>query len=126
MVRETKPIAPSMPHAGRSSKRRGAGTDAYARAINEMADRFEARTEELIDVLALENGKVKAEARFEVDMAPKKLRFAAALTLAEFGRAIEVEPGLFSTVLKEPMGVAGVVAPWNSPVVLFHSAPFRC
>jgi betaine-aldehyde dehydrogenase len=90
-----------------------------ARAINEMADRFEARTEELIDVLALENGKVKAEARFEVDMVPKKLRFAAALTLAEFGRAIEVEPGRFSTVLKEPMGVAGIVAPWNSPVVLF-------
>jgi betaine-aldehyde dehydrogenase len=90
-----------------------------ARAINEMADRFEARSDELIDMLALENGKVKGEARFEVDMVPKKLRFAAALTLAESGRAIEVEPGKFSTVLKEPMGVAGIVAPWNSPVVLF-------
>jgi betaine-aldehyde dehydrogenase len=62
---------------------------------------------------------VKAEARFEVEMVPKKLRFAAALALAEYGRAIEVEPGKFSTVLKEPMGVAGIVAPWNSPVVLF-------
>jgi betaine-aldehyde dehydrogenase len=90
-----------------------------ARAINEMADRFEARSDELIDMLALENGKVKGEARFEVDMVPKKLRFAAALTLAGSGRAIEVEPGKFSTVLKEPMGVAGIVAPWNSPVVLF-------
>jgi betaine-aldehyde dehydrogenase len=90
-----------------------------ARALNEMADRFEARTDELVDMLALENGKVKAEARFEVEMAPKKLRFAAALTLAEYGRAIEVQPGKFSTVLKEPMGVAGIVAPWNSPVVLF-------
>jgi betaine-aldehyde dehydrogenase len=28
-----------------------------ARAINEMADRFEARTDELIDMLALENGR---------------------------------------------------------------------
>ena len=90
-----------------------------ARALNEMADRFEARTDELVDMLALENGKVKAEARFEVEMVPKKLRFAAALTLAEYGRAIEVQPGKFSTVLKEPMGVAGIVAPWNSPVVLF-------
>jgi betaine-aldehyde dehydrogenase len=90
-----------------------------ARAINEMADRFEERTDELIDMLALENGKVKGEARFEVEMVPKKLRFATALTLAEYGRAIEVEPGKFSTVLKEPMGVAGIVAPWNSPVVLF-------
>jgi betaine-aldehyde dehydrogenase len=90
-----------------------------ARALNEMADRFETRADELIAMLSLENGKVKSEARFEVDMVPKKLRFAAALTLAESGRAIEVEPGKFSTVLKEPMGVAGIVAPWNSPVVLF-------
>jgi betaine-aldehyde dehydrogenase len=90
-----------------------------ARAINEMADRFEDRTGELIEMLSLENGKVKAEARFEVEMVPKKLRFAAALTLTEFGRAIEVEPRRFSTVLKEPMGVVGIVAPWNSPVVLF-------
>jgi len=90
-----------------------------ARAINEMADRFEARSEELVEMLSLENGKVKAEARFEVDMVPKKLRFAAALALTESGRAIEVEAGRYSTVLKEPMGVAGIVAPWNSPVVLF-------
>jgi betaine-aldehyde dehydrogenase len=90
-----------------------------ARTLNEMADRFEARTQELVDMLALENGKVKSEARFEVDMVPKKLRFAAAMTLTEFGRAIQVEPGRYSTVLKEPIGVAGIVAPWNSPVVLF-------
>jgi betaine-aldehyde dehydrogenase len=90
-----------------------------AHALNEMADCFEARKEELVDMLALENGKVKGEARFEVDMVPKKLRFAAAMTLTAFGRAVEVEPGKFSTVLKEPMGVAGIVAPWNSPVVLF-------
>ena len=45
---------------------------------NDTADRFETRTEELIEMLSLENGKVKAEARFEVDMVPKKLRFAAA------------------------------------------------
>jgi betaine-aldehyde dehydrogenase len=90
-----------------------------ARALNEMADRFEARAEELVDMLALENGKVKGEARFEVDMVPKKLRFAAAMTLTEYGRAIQVEPGRYSTVLREPIGVAGIVAPWNSPVVLF-------
>jgi betaine-aldehyde dehydrogenase len=90
-----------------------------ARALNEMADRFEARTQDLVDMLALENGKVKGEARFEVEMVPKKLRFAAAMTLTEFGRAIQVEPGRYSTVLKEPIGVAGIVAPWNSPVVLF-------
>ena len=90
-----------------------------ARAINEMADVFEAKRDALVDILALENGKVKAEAQFEVDMVPNKLRFAAALSLTDFGRAMEISPGRYSTVLRVPIGVAGIVAPWNSPIVLF-------
>ena len=90
-----------------------------ARAINEMADRFEARTNDLIKVLSLENGKVEAEARFEVSMVPSKLRFYAALALTDFGRAMETSPGRYTTTLREATGVAGIIAPWNSPVVLF-------
>src|SRR6266851_5274579 len=52
-----------------------------AKAINEMADRFEARMDDLVEILALENGKVVDEARFEVAMAAPKLRFYAALAL---------------------------------------------
>ncbi len=90
-----------------------------ARALNEMADCFEADTEALVEILSLENGKVKAEARFEVGMVPRKLRFYAALALTEFGRAMETSPGRYTTVLREAVGVAGIIAPWNSPVVLF-------
>jgi betaine-aldehyde dehydrogenase len=90
-----------------------------ARAISEMADRFEARTEDLVRILCLENGKVEAEARFEVTMVPSKLRFYAALALTDFGRALETSPGRYTTTLREPAGVAGIIAPWNSPVVLF-------
>lgn len=90
-----------------------------AKAINEMADIFEAATDELVEILSLENGKVKPEARFEVEMVPKKLRFYAALALTEFGRAMETAPGRYTQVLREPMGVAGILAPWNSPVILF-------
>jgi betaine-aldehyde dehydrogenase len=90
-----------------------------AKAINEMADRFEARTNDLIKILSLENGKVEAEARFEVSMVPTKLRFYAALALTDFGRAMETSPGRYTTTLREATGVAGIIAPWNSPVVLF-------
>ena len=90
-----------------------------AKALNEMADRFEARTDELIDILSLENGKVKGEARFEVEMVPGKLRFYAALALTDYGRAMETSPGRYTQVLREPVGVAGIIAPWNSPIVLF-------
>jgi betaine-aldehyde dehydrogenase len=90
-----------------------------AKALNEMADRFEARTGDLVEILMLENGKVRAEAEFEVSMVPSKLRFYAALALADYGRAMETAPGRYTTTLREPSGVAGIIAPWNSPVVLF-------
>src|SRR6202008_4366183 len=34
------------------------------------------------------------------------------------GRAVEPRPGSLSMVLRQPMGVAGIIVPWNSPVVL--------
>jgi betaine-aldehyde dehydrogenase len=90
-----------------------------AKALNEMADRFETRTADLVEILMLENGKVKAEAEFEVTMVPSKLRFYAALALTDYGRAMETAPGRYTTTLREAAGVAGIIAPWNSPVVLF-------
>jgi betaine-aldehyde dehydrogenase len=90
-----------------------------AKVLNDMADRFEARAGDLVEVLALENGKVKPEAQFEVSMVASKLRFYAALALTDFGRAMETSPGRYTTTLREPAGVAGIIAPWNSPVVLF-------
>jgi betaine-aldehyde dehydrogenase len=59
-----------------------------ARVLNAMADHFEKRRVHLIDLLALDNGKVKFEAAFELDFVPPGLRFNAALTLAEYGRGI--------------------------------------
>jgi betaine-aldehyde dehydrogenase len=90
-----------------------------AKVLNDMADRFEARAGDLVEILALENGKVRPEAEFEVSMVPSKLRFYAALALTDFGRAMETSPGRCTTTLREPAGVAGIIAPWNSPVVLF-------
>src|SRR5215469_17590453 len=90
-----------------------------AKVINEMADRFEARTDDLVKILSLENGKVEAEARFEVTMVPSKLRFYAALALTDFGRAMEPAPGRYTMTLRQATGVAGILVPWNSPVVLF-------
>ena len=89
-----------------------------ARVLNRMAERFEARSEDLVRLLGCENGKVAAHARLEVGIVPDTLRFNAALALTETGRAAERAPGRLSVVLRQPAGVAGIIAPWNSPVAL--------
>jgi betaine-aldehyde dehydrogenase len=89
-----------------------------ARVLGRIADAFERNRNALLDLLATENGKVKGEAAFEVDMAPSKLRYYAAAALLESGRAVTPKPGSISLILRQPMGVAGIIAPWNSPVIL--------
>ena len=89
-----------------------------ARVLEEMAQAFERNRDRLLEILSLENGKVAAEAAFELDMVPSKLRYSAATALLETGRALRPKPGRLSMILRQPMGVAAVIAPWNSPVVL--------
>jgi betaine-aldehyde dehydrogenase len=89
-----------------------------AKVLNQIADRFEARREDLIQILSLENGKVHDEAAFEVDMIPSKFRYWASVVLTNYGRAMEVLAGHLSVVTRSAIGVAGIVAPFNSPLVL--------
>ncbi|PKM19551.1 MAG: aldehyde dehydrogenase [Gammaproteobacteria bacterium HGW-Gammaproteobacteria-15] len=89
-----------------------------AQVLLELADAFERNADELIAMLTLENGKIKPEATFEVAMVPSKLRYYAALARAEYGRAAEPKPGKISMVIRQAVGVAGIIVPWNSPVIL--------
>lgn len=89
-----------------------------AQVLLELAGAFERNADELIDTLALENGKIRPEAEFEVSMVPSKLRYYASLARAEYGRAAEPKPGKISLVIRQAVGVAGIIVPWNSPVVL--------
>ena len=89
-----------------------------ARVLNRMADRFEERADELVELLGLENGKVHAHGRVEVAFAPETFRFNAALALTDVGTVSVVSDGELSMVVRQPVGVAGIIAPWNSPVAL--------
>jgi betaine-aldehyde dehydrogenase len=89
-----------------------------ARVLNRMADRFEERTDDLVELLGLENGKTHDQGRLEVAFAPETLRFNAALALTDTGTNSQVSQGELSLVVRQPVGVAGIIAPWNSPVAL--------
>lgn len=82
------------------------------------ADRLEARADALARLLTLENGKVLAQSHGEIGAAISEIRYYAGLTRYIPGHVFEVEPGVYSTLLKEPAGVAGIIVPWNAPVVL--------
>jgi betaine-aldehyde dehydrogenase len=89
-----------------------------ARVLNRMADRFEERTDDLVELLGQENGKTHDQGRLEVAFAPETLRFNAALALTDTGTNSQVTAGELSLVVRQPVGVAGIIAPWNSPVAL--------
>jgi betaine-aldehyde dehydrogenase len=63
-----------------------------SKVVNQIAGRFEARRGELIGIPSFENGKVRAEAAFEVDMIARKFRYSAAFVLTDYGRGLEIEP----------------------------------
>ena len=61
------------------------------KVINQLADQFELYHDRLVEMLMLENGKVRSEAEFECGFVAPKLRFYAALVLTEYGRALETK-----------------------------------
>ena len=94
--------------------------DAFLRAtaLAHLADAYEARLKDVIDTLCRENGKVRGEATFEASLIPRALRFAAGLSMHNFGRVAEPRPGMQAMSIREPIGVAGLIIPWNSPAYL--------
>ena len=88
------------------------------RALLEMADRFDARAEELGVLITKENGKKIAEGKFEGSVPSLTLRHTAAQALTETGISAEVAPGKWFSTYAEPAGVVGIIVPWNSPVAL--------
>ena len=90
-----------------------------SRVLLELAEGFEARASELALILTRENGKTLAEATAEVAAPAGTLRHNAAQALTEVGTAAEVAPGQYFNSLTEPVGVVGIIVPWNAPVALF-------
>jgi len=95
-------------------------SDAMVRsaALSHLADAYEARLDEVIATLCLENGKLGYEAAFEAAFIPRALRFAAGLAVQNFGRVVGTRPGQQSMSIRQPIGVAGLIVPWNSPAYL--------
>lgn len=87
-------------------------------ALHSFADNLAARKDELITSLSAENGKLIVEATGEVMAAIAKVRYNASLASVDCGSAAEVRSGVYSMSIREAVGVAGIIVPWNAPVIL--------
>lgn len=77
------------------------------------------RLEEIAYLLTLENGKPLKDSRKEIEFAARVLQYYAEEATRIFGEWIPtVSPSVRSIVIRQPIGVAGLIVPWNFPVDL--------
>lgn len=88
----------------------------------EWASLMERRRDELARLLTVENGKTLVQSTAEINASISETRYYAGLARHIPGHVLEVEPGVFSTLLREPAGVAGLIIPWNAPAILLIRA----
>jgi betaine-aldehyde dehydrogenase len=93
-----------------------------SQALRELADRLEARAEAIARMLSREMGKTLRDATWEATSSPSTLRYNAGTALSQTGTSSEIAPGLVASTVREPIGVAGIIVPWNSPLALLIRA----
>jgi acyl-CoA reductase-like NAD-dependent aldehyde dehydrogenase len=88
-----------------------------ASLLHALADALSARREELALLEARNAGKPLADARGEMDMVAQTFRYYAGAPERLLGDTIPVAGGQAFTV-REPLGVVGLIVPWNFPLTI--------
>ncbi|AYN42232.1 aldehyde dehydrogenase [Streptomyces dangxiongensis] len=86
-----------------------------AHLLRRFADVVDSHTEELAELEVREAGHTIGNARWEAGNARDLLLYAAGGAERLLGRQIPV-PGGWNVTFQEPLGVIGVIAPWNFPM----------
>jgi alpha-ketoglutaric semialdehyde dehydrogenase len=97
--------------------------------LRKIADEILARKDELGKLLAREEGKTLAEGVGETIRASQIFAFFAGEALRLAGEKIpSVRPGVEVEITREPMGVVGIITPWNFPIAIpaWKIAPALC
>lgn len=91
-----------------------------------VADGIEARLEQLAMQETMESGKPLSQARGEVAGCAGLWRYAAALARTLCGESYNsLGEDMLGVVLRQPVGVVGMITPWNFPLwILCQKLPF--
>ena len=91
---------------------------ARAEILFKFADLVRAHAEELAVLEARNVGKPIGDARWEANHVADTLRYYAGAADKHFGEAIPVKKGGIDITLRVPLGVVGLIVPWNFPMVI--------
>jgi aldehyde dehydrogenase (NAD+) len=89
------------------------------RLIWRLADLIEQHIDELAELETLDNGKPIFESRnVDLPMVIDVLRYYAGWATKIHGETVNTFDAAFTYTLREPVGVAGLIIPWNFPLLL--------
>jgi benzaldehyde dehydrogenase (NAD) len=92
--------------------------DARAAVLHRAADLFAEHTSEILAWLLPETGSFVGKGVFETTSAEKLCREASALASLPYGEVLRSSQPRFSFSRRLPVGVVGVIAPFNAPIIL--------
>ncbi|WP_409305607.1 aldehyde dehydrogenase family protein [Peribacillus sp. SCS-155] len=87
-------------------------------ALLGLARKMTEKMEHLARILTMEQGKTIRESRIEISGCIDTLKYFAGAARTVCGRSIQLEPNNFGVIVKEPIGVVGIISPWNWPALL--------
>ena len=89
------------------------------RLIWRLADLVEKNIDELAELETVDNGKPIFESRYvDMPMVIDVLRYYAGLATKIHGETVNTLATAFTYTLREPVGVVGLIVPWNFPLLL--------
>jgi betaine-aldehyde dehydrogenase len=93
-------------------------TGERAALLDRVAGLLDRDREELARTETLNTGKALRESRMDVDDVARVFRYYADLADKDAGRLVDTsEPTAVSRIVHEPVGVCGLIGPWNYPLL---------
>ena len=89
-----------------------------SRLLHALADAMVANRKELAELEVRNVGKAISSVKAELNQGVENFRFYGSATAAIAGRANTIGGSLLFYSLKEPVGVAGQIVPWNYPLMM--------
>jgi acyl-CoA reductase-like NAD-dependent aldehyde dehydrogenase len=89
-----------------------------SRLLHALADAIVANRKELAELEARNVGKAISSVKAELNQAVENFRFYASAIASIAGRSNPMGGSLLVYSLKEPVGVAGQIVPWNYPLTM--------